>query len=348
MKFKFRFTAALLAGTVLIGSVCCACTPAGNQQQVKTIHIGVSLYRRDDTFITSMCEYLEAAAKKAEQKTGRKIVLNILDSQSNQSQQDDQVDTFLSQNYDAICVNMVDRTSAGTIADKARKANVPLIFFNREPVEQDLQSWVKAFYVGADAAQSGTLQGQLIVNAYRKSPRSIDRNGDGKIQYVVLEGEQGHQDSLLRTEYSIKAVEEAGIRTDKLASSSANWQRAQASVKMKQWIQQFGSRIETVFCNNDDMALGAIDALYDSKVAKKNWPAVVGVDGTPSGLDAIRSGTMLGSVYNNAQKQAEAVLALSLNSEKVPSGFQLQRGHYIYVPYKSITKENSKEYDSIS
>lgn len=345
MRSLLRIVAATLAGSIFLCGSLCACSFSQEKpQKVKTVYIGVSLYRKDDMFISTMCTDLEAEVKKVEQKNHVKIVLNIMDSQSSQSQQNDQVDGFLSKHYDAICVNMVDRTSAGAIVEKARKSGVPLIFFNREPVEQDLQNWDKAFYVGADAAQSGTMQGKLLVDAYRKFPKSIDKNGDGKIQYVMLEGEHGHQDSLLRTEYSVKAVTEAGIPADKLANGTANWQRAQATAKMKQWIQKFGTRIEVVFCNNDDMALGAIDALQDSEIARKDWPVVLGVDGTKPGLQAVGSGAMLGSVYNDAKKQAQAVVALSLHPNEVPAGFELQRGHYIYVPYAYITKENYKDY----
>lgn len=342
MKFFGKLVSLFLALLVLTCTLC-SCSTNQKEDKVKTIRIGVSVYRKDDTFINSLCENLEAVAKQEELKSGNKIVLDILDSQSSQVIQNDQVDGFLSKNYNAICVNMVDRTAAAAIVDKAKKADVPLIFFNREPVEEDLQIWDKAYYVGADAAQSGTMQGQIIAQAYKKNPRSIDKNGDGKIQYVMLEGEEGHQDSLLRTEYSIKAIEDAGIKTEKLANDTANWQRAQATAKMAPWIDEFGKKIEVVLCNNDDMALGAIDALKDSSL-KADLPVIVGVDATAPGLNAINNGTMLGSVYNDARKQAEAVFDLSYDPDNIPKSFQLQRGHYIYIPYHIVTKENSKNF----
>lgn len=342
MKFFVRLVS-VFAALLVLPSTLCSCSSIQKEDKVKTIRIGVTVYRKDDTFVNSLCEYLEAAAKQKELQTGNKIVLNILDSQSSQSIQNDQVDSFLSKNYNTICVNMVDRTAAGAIVDKAKKAGVPLIFFNREPVEEDLQIWEKAFYVGADAAQSGTLQGQIIANAYRSNPKAIDKNGDGKIQYVMLEGEQGHQDSLLRTEYSIKAIEDARIKTEKIANDTANWQRAQATAKMKQWIEKYGSQIEAVLCNNDDMALGAIDAIRDSSL-KGSQPAVIGIDGTAPGLSAISNGTMLGSVYNDAKKQAQAILDLSYSPNEIPKSFQLVRKHYIYIPYQIITKANVKNY----
>lgn len=115
-------------------------------------------------------------------------------------------------------------------------------------------------------------------------PARLDRNGDGVLQYVMLEGDPGHQDSMIRTETSVRTLTQAGIRTEKLASSIANWQRVQASTKMLLWIEKFGSRIEAVIANNDDMALGALDAYANTVDA--DLPAIVGIDGTPGGRQA--------------------------------------------------------------
>ena len=321
-----------------------ACHPAGKGEKVETIKIGVTLYRKEDTFVASLCSDLEKIAKQKEAESGKKIVINMVDGQSSQALQNDQVDSFISRRYDVICVNEVDRTSAAVIVNKAKAADIPVVFFNREPVEEDIRLWNRAYYVGADAAQSGRLQGQIIAEAFAKNPALIDRNGDGKIQYAMLEGEQEHQDALLRTEYSIKAVTGAGIKVEKLADDIANWQRAQGMAKMNQWLAKYGDRIEVVFCNNDDMALGAIDAIKESKIKQK--PVVVGIDATESGLNAIEDGSMFGTVYNDAQGQAKAIFDLSYAlatggdpSEKV----QLQDGHYVWVPYRMVTKQNADD-----
>lgn len=339
-----RFLA--LACAVLLLSLLPACAAKQNSGRIQDVKIGVTVYRKDDTFVSSLCADLENYAKKKETESGKKISLNIVEGQSSQALQNDQVDGFLSKNYGAICVNMVDRTAAAVIVDKAKKADIPVIFFNREPVEEDLRMWSRAYYVGADAAQSGTFQGDIIRNAYRKNPRSIDRNGDGEIQYVMLEGEQGHQDSLLRTEYSVKELVDSGLRVEKLANDTANWQRAQGTAKMAQWIQKFGKRIEVVLANNDDMALGAIDAIHESPL-KSDPPAVVGVDGTQPGLEAIQNGSMLGTALNDADLQAKAIFDLSYAfacGESVPSSVHLKDDHYVEIPYSMVTKDNLKKY----
>ncbi|MBW7573057.1 galactose ABC transporter substrate-binding protein [Caproiciproducens faecalis] len=346
MKSFIRIMALVLLTAMLLPMS--ACDSGRTSGKVETVKIGISLYRKDDTFVASLCTYLEKVAKQKEAESGKKIVVNMVDGQSSQALQNDQVDSFISQNYDVVCVNMVDRTAAAVIVDKAKAANIPVIFFNREPVEEDLRLWERAYYVGADAAESGRLQGQIIAEGFAKNRAEIDKNGDGKIQYVMLEGEQGHQDALLRTEYSIKAVTGAGIQVEKLANDTANWQRAQGSAKMTQWLAKFGSRIEVVFCNNDDMALGAIDALKDSK--SKVHPVIVGVDATESGLNAIKDGSMFGTVFNDAQGQAKAIFDLSYalaSGESQSSQLNIQSGHYIRIPYRAVTESNADEILSI-
>lgn len=341
---RFKKLLAVMLSAALFFTSLCACDSTNGSGKVETVKIGVTVYRKDDTFITSLCTYLEKVAKQKETETGKKIVVNIVDGQSSQALQNDQVDNFISQNYKVICVNMVDRTAAAVIVDKAKTANIPVVFFNREPVEEDLRMWSRAYYVGADAAQSGRLQGEIIANAFKSDQKQIDKNGDGKIQYVMLEGEQGHQDALLRTEYSIKAVTNAGIQVEKLANDTANWQRAQGSAKMAQWLAKFCDRIEVVFSNNDDMALGAIDTLKESKLKVK--PVVVGIDATQNGLNAIEDGSLFGTVFNDAQGQAKAIfdLSYSVATGKNPAdAVSLQNEHYVRVPYRVVTKTNTDE-----
>ncbi|MFR7894073.1 MAG: substrate-binding domain-containing protein [Dysosmobacter sp.] len=124
--------------------------------------------------------------------------------------------------------------------------------------------------MGLPAGDAGVLQGELVLDAWRTQRDTLDRNGDGVIQYVMLEGEPGHQDALLRTEFCISTLANAGVSAEKLASDAANWQRGQASVSMRQWLQEFGENIEVVFANNDDMALGAIDACAEAGLDKRS------------------------------------------------------------------------------
>ena len=221
----------------------------------------------------------------------------------------EQVDRFLDRGYDVLLVNIVDRTAAAVLIDKAEAAGVPVIFFNRQPVAEDIDYRERVYYVGARAEESGALQGKLVLDAWRDEVLGLDRNGDGVLQYVMLEGEPGHQDSLLRTEWSVKTLTDAGVAVEKLDGDAANWNRGQAAAKMAQWLDEFGDGIEVVFSNNDDMALGAIDAIR----AREGFGAlVVGVDGTAPALEAVASGELYGTILNNGKGIAKAMLDLAL------------------------------------
>ena len=310
-----------------------------------SLRIGFALYTQDDTFISTVAQNLEWMVREAERETGQKITLFTADGRSSQTTQLDQVDRFLARGCDVLMVNIVDRTAAAVIADKAEAEGVPLIFFNRQPVEEDIQRCDRIYYVGADARESGELQGKLVLDAWRADREALDRSGDGILQYVMLEGEPGHQDSLLRTEYSIKAVVDGGVEVEKLANETANWNRAQAAARTAQWLEEFGDGIEVVFSNNDDMALGAIDAL--ASTPRERWPLIVGVDATAPALEAVAAGQLYGTVHNDGRGQARAMIDLALalwNGEDPAQAVDLAGGHYVWLPYRQVTLENLEEF----
>ena len=333
-----RWAALALALALLSGC-------GGEKSEDSSLRLGVALYSQDDTFISIMAKDLEQLVQEEESRIGQKITLLVSDSRHNQTTQMDQVDRFLARGCDVLCVNLVDRTAAAVIADKAEAEGVPLVFFNRQPVAEDIQRWDQIYYVGADARESGELQGRLVLDAWRADRESLDRSGDGILQYVMLEGEPGHQDSLLRTEYSIKAVVDGGVEVEKLANETANWNRAQAAARTAQWLEEFGDGIEVIFSNNDDMALGAIDAL--ASTPRERWPLIVGVDATAPALEAVAAGQLYGTVHNDGRGQAQAMLDLTLalwNGEDPGQAVDLAEGHYVWLPYRQVTLENLDEF----
>ncbi len=336
-----RITSLLCALALLAGVTGC-----GNSGSSPTLRVGVALYQQEDTFIGTITRNLQNLALEAEQEKNIKINLSIVDGRGSQTTQNEQVDRFLDRGYDVLCVNIVDRTAAAVIIDKAQAADVPVIFFNREPVEEDLRRWEHAYYVGLPAGDAGILQGGIVLDAWQQDRQALDRSGDGVLQYVMLEGEQGHQDALLRTENAIQTLTLAGVPTEKLASDSANWQRGQAGVRMRQWLQQYGQEIEVVFSNNDDMALGAIDACLEAGMTQEELPFIVGVDATPPALEALAAGTLKGTVRNDAAGQAVEIMDLicAVTEGKSPGNtVPLTGGHYIWLQYTTVTAENLAE-----
>ncbi|MEG0590116.1 MAG: galactose ABC transporter substrate-binding protein [Lachnospiraceae bacterium] len=322
-------------------------TDKGDKKESSSVMIGSAIYKFDDTFMTGVRTAMtdEAKAEGAE--------LELVDSQNKQATQNEQVDTFITKGVNALAINVVDRTAAAPIIEKAKAKKLPIVFLNREPEKADMESYDKVWHVGAKAEQSGTLSGEIIAD-YFKAHKEADKNGDGTIQYVMLQGEPGHQDATLRTEYSVKAIEEAGFKTEKLAADTAMWDKAKATDLMKAFLTGQGiDRIEAVICNNDDMALGAIEALkaegYNKGDAAKFMP-VVGVDATAPALEAMKEGSLLGTVLNDADNQgkatvkvaATAVAGKEINEENV--GYPVTDGKYIWIDYVKVTSDNYADY----
>jgi len=315
-----------------------------NNGKKTSMKIGISIYNQYDTFISSLVNYLMEEAKLKEQEEGITITLEIVNAGGSQVTQNYQVEEFINQDYDILCINLVDRTDASIAIDMAMNADIPIIFFNRELVEKDLERWDKLFYVGAVALESGIMQGEIVVDACRKDFDKIDKNKDGIMQYVILEGEPGHQDALIRTEYVIKTITEAQINVEKLGDEIANWNRAQAETRMSQWLKNYDNEIEIVIANNDDMALGAIDAMKMENIV--DLPVFVGIDGTKVGLEAVKNGDMIGTVLNDGKGQANGIIELAYSlafDEKLPKEIDLVGGKYIRMPHIIVTKENIDE-----
>ncbi|NBJ93727.1 galactose ABC transporter substrate-binding protein [Parablautia muri] len=328
----------------LLLAVCMLLTSCGHNQkdeQKTSIRIGISLYRGDDTFINNIRSELEEKAKEYERENGIKVTLDIQDAKGSQNTQNNQVERFISLGCDVLCINPVDRMEASGMIEKAMAAKVPVVFFNRQPVEEDMNRWEQLYYIGVDAKETAILQGQMVVDMYQKEPESVDINGDGVVNYVLLEGESSHQDSLIRTEWSIRSLKDGGVPIEKITGGIANWERSQASALMEQWLLQYPGTIELVVSNNDDMALGAIDALERGEVTGVN---VIGIDGTTPGLEAVRSGKMLGTVSANKELYASAILELAAGcalGKEAPKEYPLVDGTYYWTPQEIIIMENT-------
>ncbi len=302
------------------------------------IRIGVTVYDQYDTFVGQLVECFLAFQSDD-------VEIAVYNAAESQQTQNSQVKKMIEDGFDVICVNLVDRTDPTTVIDAARKADVPIIFFNRELVEGDIGRWDKLFYVGANAEESGVMEGELAAWACI-THKELDKNRDGVIQFVVLEGEAGHQDAIVRTEASVNTLKKQGVEIDKLGYAIANWNRAQAQTKTTQFIEDYGNDIELILSNNDDMALGAIDAYEAMAIPRNKWPAVVGIDGTDVGLEAVRDDKMLGTVYNDKEGQATAmfdlarVLAGGGSIEELSDKYAIENGRYIRLPYAKVTSSN--------
>jgi len=298
--------------------------------------IGVAVYRFDNEYLSLMREAISNAAE------AKGAHVDIVDGQNAQPTQNEQIDLFITKGLPAIAVNQVDRELANVTLDKAKAADIPVVFFNKEPFPEVLSTWDKAYYVGAKAEESGIMQGQLVIDYWKAHPEA-DKNGDGIIQYVMLSGPADHQDAQIRTTESIKAITDAGLQVQELASNIGDWNRPLAIEQMSAIYAQHGDAIEFVLANNDNMAIGAVEALkangYFGDTGK--FLPVVGVDATEPALESMRAGELLGTVLNDAVNQGTATfnLACVLASGGTPTaentGYAID-GQYVWIPYVPV------------
>lgn len=330
----------IISCALIIPVMIMSCGDNGGASSSGNPTIGVTIYRYDDNFMSFVRRNIESLISGKAQ-----LIMN--DSQNNQAQQNDQVDVMINREAKALAINLVDPQAAQTIIDKAKAKDIPVIFFNKEPSPQAINSYDKAWYVGTKSEESGDMQGEVVINTWRANP-GWDKNGDGVIQYALLKGEPGHPDAEARTSHVTKYITDNGIRVQRLEELNANWDTARAKDIVDAWIQKHGDRIEFIFSNNDAMALGALQSVqalgYNQGDANKFIP-IVGVDAIPDMLNEIKKGTIVGSVLNDALNQAKAVVDLSLNvsTGKEPlegTEWTLDEVKAVRVPYVPITIDN--------
>ena len=313
--------------------VLCACAYADE------VKIGACIYRFNDAFMLRFRNAMQAESEKAG------AAITLADGQDKQATQDEQIDAFIADGVSVLIVNPVDRMTSQGIIDKAKSTGIPVVFINREPAPEMLASYEKAYYVGAKAEESGTEAGQIIAEYFRAHPEA-DKNHDGKLQFIMLKGQNGHQDMILRTRYSVQAVSDAGIEPVELASAIANWDKLEAMKIMNGFVMSIGpENIEAVIANNDEMALGAVEALKAQDYNTGNPEAyipVVGVDANASALEAMEKGEMIGTVLNDADNQGisavRLAVALAEGKDTGTIGYEITDGKYIWIPYQKVTR----------
>ncbi len=292
--------------------------------------ISVFYYTYSDTYISGVRGALDSLFKSA------KLDYNNYDANSNQTTQTEQVDTAIAKGSRMLIVNIVDTGSddaAKNIVNKAKNANIPVIFFNRSVSEEVVSSYDKCVFIGTDYEMAGHMQGELIGNYLIKNYSACDLNGDGKISYVVFKGQQGNAEAEARTKYGVEdanaILEKNGKpslsfydsqNTNKyLVDQGGNWSAQAANDYMKTILSAYSesgkNMIELVISNNDEMALGAISALQEAGYNKKGSTVipVFGVDATDAAVAKINDGAMTGTIKQDSKGMAEIILKVAEN-----------------------------------
>ena len=300
------------------------------------VKVGISIYQFADNFMTlyrnELQNYLvNELGLKAEN-------ISIMDGKNDQSEQMNQIRNFVTQGFDVMIVNLVQASSEPDVTNICNEAGIPVVYINREPDAEREEAWVtdgiKATYVGADARQSGTYQGEEIAELENKG----DADGDGVVRYIMVQGDPENVDAQYRTEFSVKALTDAGLEVEELLLQRGDWDQAKGQQIVQDALTQFGDKIEVVFCNNDAMALGALQAI-DAAGRKVNEDIyLVGVDALTEAVQDITEGKMTGTVFNDYMGQAKTAADMAvkfLNGETVDP--------VNMVDYVKVTPDNAKD-----
>ena len=319
----------------------CACGGAKKEETaapadgVTTYKVGVAIFKFDDNFMTLYRNEIADYFKTLETDTV-KYDVQIVDGKDDMAEQSNQIDTFITQGMDVIICNLVQTSSAEVIIDKVVAAGIPLVLINREPLGDNGDESYPGIinnptvcYVGADARQSGTYQGEIV----RDLPNHGDINGDGVVSYVMVVGDPENPDAQYRTEFSVKALTDAGIEVKELVKNVGNWDQTKGQEIVAAALAQYGDQIEVVFCNNDAMALGAAAAIEAAgrKVGEDIY--LLGVDALAECQEMVQKGTMTGTVLNDhigQSHKAVDVAVKALNGEPMDN--------YYWVDYVKVTK----------
>ena len=289
--------------------------------------IGVAIYQFADNFMTlyrtELARYLtEDCGVPAENIT-------IMDGKNDQAEQTNQIDAFIADNVDVMIINLVQSSSAASVIQKADAAGIPVVFINREPTADDMALAENICYVGADARQSGTFQGQIIAETENKG----DWNGNGVVDYVMIMGDPENVDAQYRTEFSIKALTDAGLKVNKLFEQRGDWDQTKGQELAATALSQYGNDVDVIFCNNDAMALGAYQAIVDAGRVVGQDIYLVGVDALDECQAMVQDGTMTGTVLNDHIGQSHTAADVALKAAK---GEKMEK--YYWVDYVKVTK----------
>jgi methyl-galactoside transport system substrate-binding protein len=292
------------------------------------IKVGVCIYQFNDNFMTL---YRTELQRYLEEKGA---VVTVVDGKNDQAEQTNQINSFIAEGVDVLIINLVQASAADAVIPLVEAAGIPTVFINREPFVDDPSQWDnvwdKVCYVGADARQSGTFQGQLILNL----PDQGDVNGNGVIDYVMIQGDMENVDAQYRTEFSIKALTDAGLTVNKLFEQRGEWDQAKGQELAATALAQFGDQIDVIFCNNDGMALGALQSIKAAGRTVGTDIYLVGVDALPEVVQLVESGEFTGTVLNDhiGQSHKAADVAIELAGGATPE-------HTYTVDYVGVTPE---------
>lgn len=337
----------IIVSILLLHSIQNTAYASPNIPTQKPIKVGIFLVDLSNAFNSDLKKSLEELQKENENK----IQFTIFDGKSNQSVQNEDISKELNSDFDIFMVAPISSNEDEVIdtLNKIVAAKHPLILFF--PTTPSLTNIVKAYpssvIIVGDTEQGGTLEGKILADEWKSHKNTLDKNKDDTIQYIMLKGPSDNLLTLGRSKYPIRALNDTGIKTEELFSTFCNWQRECAKTTIESEFLTFNGKIEAIISNNDNMAIGAIEALqkygFNTGDSSKYIP-VVGLGGVLEAKKLIDQGFMTGTVVQDSKLHAKVIydVAINLASGKEPihgTDYKYdETGITIKVPYYEYVK----------
>jgi methyl-galactoside transport system substrate-binding protein len=347
MKIFKKILLLIITSILLINSIENTAYAIPNLPTQKPIKVGVFLVDLSNAFNFELKNNLEELQKESENK----IQFTVFDGKSNQAAQNDDISKGLNSNFDVFVVAPIssNEDEISNILNKIISTKHPLILFF--PTTDSLKNLVKTYpasvIIVGDTEQGGSLEGKILADEWKSQKNILDKNKDDTIQYIMLKGPSNNILTIGRSKYPVSALNDFGIKTESLFSTFCNWQRDCAKTTIESQFLTFNGKIEAIISNNDNMAIGAVEALQKygfNKGDSSKYIPVVGIGGVPEAKKLIDQGFMTGTAVQDSKLHAKAIydVAVNLASEKDPlygTDYKFdETGITIKIPYYEYVK----------
>ena len=341
-----------LALVLALCMVAALCVSAFAEEKTE-FDIRALIWKYDDTYGSSVRQAMTDAVEELSEELGLTINFQMYDAADDMAKQVEQANMIVNEHPDFVIINLAEVASGQQLVDLFTEAGIPFLFYNKEPSEETVQSVVVdsgSIFIGTTPREAGDMQGEILADIWA-ADQSIDLNGDGKLQFVELEGEPNNPEAIARTKYSEETAVLNGVPLEAALEEYilvANWDTAQANEKFAP-VFAAHPEIEVVFVNNDDMGTGVVAALMQEgyNTGKEGDPklVVIGVDATDAALESIKNGGMTATVKQDGDAMGYANIAIALNYLQTGSWLEgtdyeyAADGYSVRIPYAKITAD---------
>ncbi len=310
-KYIYLFPSALVIA--LLSTSCDSSGSGGQSEEEDKIVVGATMLSMQNEFVVNVHDEME---KKAEE-LGVELIVN--DAQRSALKQVEQVESFIAQKVDVIVLNPCEVEASSPAVQKALAANIPIVNVN------SATSTTPTAFVGSDDTEAG-----------RMAMRFIAEKLGGKGNVIMIHGYMG-QAAQIQREKGAKEVLKEFPNLKLIAEQTGEWDRAKSMSLMENWIQSHGKGINAIFAHNDEMGMGALKALEDAGL--KNKVIVVSIDAIADALQAVKSGRLDATVFQNAHQQGATAIETAVKIVK-KEPYEKQ----VLIPFELVTQQNVATY----